>query len=82
MGQLDYFHSKARNTNLSEDRAGYRCYRNRVSNAIKKAVYNRRLLHNTGNDHKTFWRPMKKILPCAGEKGCIPEHFYCRNFEF
>ena len=65
MRQRDYFHSKAKKTNLSEDWASYRCYRNRASNAIKraKAVYNRRLLENSGNDHKAFWRTMKKTLP-------------------
>ena len=37
MRQRDYFHSKARKTNHSEDWASYRCLRNRVSNATKKA---------------------------------------------
>ena len=64
MRQRDYFHSKAKKTNLSEDWASYRCYRNRASNAIKraKAVYSRRLLDNSGNEHKAFWRTTKKIL--------------------
>lgn len=41
MRQRDYFHSKAKKTNLSEDWASYRCYGNRATNAIKraKAVY-------------------------------------------
>ena len=36
MPQRDYFHSKARKTNDSEDWPSYRCHRNSVSNAIKK----------------------------------------------
>ena len=36
MRQRDYFHSKARKTNDSEDWPSYRCHRNSVSNAIKK----------------------------------------------
>ena len=37
MRQRDYFHSKARKTNNSEDWPSYCCHRNRFSNAIKKA---------------------------------------------
>ena len=33
----DYFYSKARKTNNSEDWPSYRCHRNCVSNAVKKA---------------------------------------------
>ena len=36
MLQRDYFHTKARKTNDSEDWPSYRCHRNSVSNAIKK----------------------------------------------
>ena len=36
MRQRDYFHSKARKTNDSEDWSSCRCHRNSVSNAIKK----------------------------------------------
>ena len=61
----DFFHSKARKTGHSEDWANYRCYRNRATNAIKKAkaTYNRRLIDSSKDDPKFFWRNMKKILP-------------------
>ena len=58
--QRDYFHSKARKTNDSEEWPSYRCHRNRVSNAIKKA---KRVIDKSGNDHKAFWRTIKKVLP-------------------
>ena len=34
-----------------------------MSNAIKKAKapYNRRLIEKSGNDHKAFWRTLKKV---------------------
>ena len=56
MRQRDYFLKRARKTNRPEDWANYRCFRNRVSNSIKKA-------EGAYNDHKAFWRTMKKILP-------------------
>jgi len=34
--QRDYFHSRARKTNHSEDWASYRCHRNRVSSATRR----------------------------------------------
>ena len=36
-----------------------------MSNAIKKAKapYNRRFIEKSGNDHKAFWRTVKKSLP-------------------
>ena len=37
MRQRDYFHFKARKTNNSGDWPSYRCHRNCVSNAAKKA---------------------------------------------
>ena len=62
MRQCDYFLRIARTTNDSEDWARYRCFRNHVTNDIKKAkaVYNRRLIDF---DPKTFWKTMKKIMP-------------------
>ena len=60
MRQRDYFHSKARKTNDSEDWPSYRCHRNSVSNAIKKRQ--RRLIYKSENDHKAFWRTIKKVL--------------------
>ena len=68
MRQRDYFHSKAKKTNLTEDWASYRCFRNRATNCIKKAkaAYNRKLIERSENDHNAFWKTLKKILP--GEK--------------
>ena len=68
MRQRDYFLRKARTTNHFEDWARYRCFRNRVTNDIKKAkaAYHRCLIDESGGDPKTFWKTMKKILP--GEK--------------
>ena len=79
MRQRDYFHSKARKTNDCEDWPSYRCHRNSVSNAIKKRQ--RRLIDESGNDHKAFWRTIKKGFTWR-KKGCISEHFYRRNFDF
>ena len=28
-----------------------------------KAAYNRRLIVNSGNDHRAFWKTLKKVLP-------------------
>ena len=36
-----------------------------------KAIYNRHLLDNSGNDHNAFWRTMKKILR-GGRKAASP----------
>ena len=71
MRHRDYLLAKARKRNQSEDWANYRRFRNQVSNSIKKAkaAYNRRLIDECGNDHKAFWRTMKKILP--GEKKAV-----------
>ena len=48
------------------DWSKYRYYRNCASDKIKKAkaTHNRRLIsiEESGNDHKIFWRTMKKIL--------------------
>ncbi len=68
MRQRNYLLSKAKKTNNYEDWANYRRCRNRVTNDTKraKASYNRRLIDECGDDHKAFWRTMKKILP--GEK--------------
>ena len=69
MRQRDYLHkSRALKSNSSEDWASYRRFRNRVTNEIRsaKASYNKRLIEESGGDHRSFWRTMKKILP--GEK--------------
>ena len=68
MRQRDYLLKRARKTNHSEDWANYRLHRNRVTKSLKKAKssYNRQLIDNCGNDHRAFWKTMKKILP--GEK--------------
>ena len=81
MRQRDYFHSRARKTNHSEDWASYRCHRNRVSSVIKraKAAYNRRLIDKSGKDHKAFWRTMKKVFP--GEtKAASPTFLFNKYF--
>ena len=82
IGQQDYFHSKARKTNHSEDWASYRCHRNRVSRATRRQRRPIRgaLLIRVGtitsfleNDEKSFtW----------SSKSCISKHFCRRNFEF
>ena len=68
MRQRDYFLGKARKTNHSEDWSNYRCFRNRVTRDVKKAKadYNKRIIDESGGDHRSFWKTMKKILP--GEK--------------
>ena len=50
---------------MTEDWVGYRGLRNQSTNSIKKAkaAYNRKLIERNGNDHKTFWKTLKKILP-------------------
>ena len=65
MRQRDYFHSRAKKTNLTKDWVSYRGLRNRATNSIKKAkaAYNRKLIERIGNDHKAFWKTLKKILP-------------------
>ena len=65
MRHCDYFLRKARTANDSEDWARYRCFRNHVTNDIKKAkaAYNRRLIDEIDFDPKTFWKTMKKIMP-------------------
>lgn len=66
--QRDYFHKKAIKGSTSEDWASYRHFRNRVTKEITsaKASYNKRLIEESGGDHRSFWKTMKKILP--GEK--------------
>ena len=65
MRQRDYFHKRALKSNTSQDWASYRHFRNRVTNEIRsaKASYNKRLIEESGGDHRSFWRTMKKILP-------------------
>ena len=65
MRQRDYFHKRALKSNTPEDWASYRRFRNRVTNEIRsaKASYNKRLIEESGGDHISFWRTMKKILP-------------------
>ena len=68
MRQRDYFHRKAIKSNASEHWANYRHFRNRVTKEIRsaKASYNKRLIEESGGDHRSFWKTIKKILP--GEK--------------
>ena len=68
MRQRDYFHKKAIKSNASEHWANYRHFRNRVTKEIRsaKASYNKRLIEESGGDHRSFWKTIKKILP--GEK--------------
>ena len=68
MRQREYFHKKAKKTDRSEDWANYRHFRNRVTKDMRKAKasYNRRVIDESGGDHRSLWRTMKKILP--GEK--------------
>jgi len=60
MRQRDYFHKRALKSNTSEDWASYRRFRNRVTNEIRsaKASYNKRLIEESGGDHRSFWRTM------------------------
>ena len=50
---------------MTEDWVSYRGLRNRATNSIKKAkaAYNRKLIERIGNDHKAFWKTLKKIFP-------------------
>ena len=68
MRQRDYFQIKAIKSNASEHWANYRHFRNRVTKEIRsaKASYNKRLIEESGGDHISFWKTIKKILP--GEK--------------
>ena len=63
--QRDYFHKKAIKGSTSEDWASYRHFRNRVTKEITsaKASYNKRLIEESGGDHRSFWKTRKKILP-------------------
>ena len=74
MRQRDYFHKKAKKTNHAEDWANYRHYRNRATNSMKKAkaAYYRRLIVNSGNGHRAFWKTLKKVLP--GEKKAVSQN--------
>ena len=71
MRRRHFLLKKARKTINSEDWTNYRCWRNGVSNSIRKAKasYNHRLIKDSGKDHKAFWKTMKKILP--GEKTAV-----------
>lgn len=68
MRQRDYLLKKARKSNHDEDWAAYKCLRNRLSNATKKAKqnYNKNLIETHKDDAKSFWKMIKQILP--GEK--------------
>ena len=73
MRQRDYFHKKAIKGNTSEDWANYRRFCNRVTKAIRsaEACNNKRLIEESGVDHRSFWKTMKKILP-GEKKGTSP----------
>ena len=62
MRQRDYFHKKAIKSNASEHWANYRHFRNRVTKEIRsaKASYNKRLIEESGGDHRSFWKTIKK----------------------
>ena len=68
MRQRDYILKMARKSNKDEDWASYRCARNRLSNATKRAKQhnNKKLIENHKDDAKSFWKTIKKIFP--GEK--------------
>ena len=74
MRQRDYFNKKAKKTNHAEDWANYRHFRNQATNSMKKAkaAYNRCLIINSGNDHRAFWKTLKKVLP--GENKAISQN--------
>ena len=71
MRRRDFLLKKARKTKNSEDWTNYRSCRNKVTDSIRKAKasYNHRLIKECGNDHKAFWKTMKRILP--GEKSAV-----------
>ena len=74
MDQRDCFLGKARKKNHSQDWSKHRYYRNCASNKIKKAyaARNRCLIKESGNDHNTFWRTLKKDLTWRKKKAASP----------
>ena len=65
MRKRGYYLKKARKTNTPEEWSNYRCLRNEVTNKLRKAKhsYNMKLVENSKDDPKAFWKTVKKIVP-------------------